>query len=167
MNKSKENDFKEYESLLSDGGRGEARDQTCMRRQIHRPGLVPPTQCRSKRRCGQLEACFLSPSSSAGDKDGLEASPSAESSGSEAPPSSPDTLRVSRALSSPPSRSPGEPVGRTGEKNPLVTAVSCDWHRTGVGVSRTSSAHKRDWAGVKITRSVHANRIREETSSLH
>lgn len=39
MNKSKENDFKEYESLLSDGDKGEARDKTCMRKQIHRPGL--------------------------------------------------------------------------------------------------------------------------------
>lgn len=43
---------------------------------------------------------------------GLELSPSAESSGSEAPPSSPDRLRLSGVFSSPPSRSPREPVGK-------------------------------------------------------
>lgn len=52
---------------------------------------------------------------------GLELSPSTESSGSETPPSSPDRLRLSSMLSSPPSRSPREPAG--GKEGELRTCV--------------------------------------------
>lgn len=52
---------------------------------------------------------------------GLELSPSAESSGSEAPPSSPDRLRVSAVVSSPPSRSPKEPVVKK-KSHKLITS---------------------------------------------
>jgi len=75
----------------------------------------------------------------------LEASPSAESSGSEAPPSSPDRLRLSGVFSSSPTRSPREPARRRREHEQPLKPTSCFLWRGWIPKKKKKTKTKKTW----------------------